>query len=153
MRHEDIPPANEYERGVLARRREPCAPQLKSQIGGLGLVRPFVRRLLNLNLPFTRLKIASLDETILLNLQRMPGRVSLYPMTLTHERERKEKMEEFCAQKGLEPFTEYLGFEPWSAEPVIGFIFKDPQVADVVTELLVCVYGAEPNAEFNFVLT
>jgi hypothetical protein len=119
-------------------------------VGGLVLVQPFVRRLLNLNLPFTRLRIGSPDNTILLHLQRMPGCVNLYPMTLTDER--KEKMEEFCAQKGLEPFTEYLGFEPWSAKPVIGYIFKGAQVANLVTELLMCVYGAEPDAELNFAL-
>jgi len=151
MRHEDIPPPNEYERGVVVNRRKQCPPQMESQVGRMVLVRPFVRRLLNLKLPFTRLKIGSLDDTILLNLQRMPGRVNVYPMTLTDER--KEKMEEFCAQKGLEPFTEYLGFEPWSAEPVIGYIFKGSQVADLVTELLTSIYGAEPDAEFRFALT
>jgi hypothetical protein len=123
---------------------------MKSQVGGLALVRPFVRKLLNLKLPFTRLKIGSLDDTILINLQRRPGRVNIYPLTMTDGR--KETMEEFCARKGLEPFTEYLGFQPWSAEPVIGYIFKGSQVADLVTELLMCVYGAEPNAEFNFAL-
>src|SRR5947207_164373 len=150
MRHEDIPPPNEYERGLLINRRKPCPPQMKSEVGGLALVRPFVRRLLNLELPFTRLKIGSLDNAILLNLQRMPGRLNLYPMTLTDERQ--EKMEEFCTQKGLEPFTGYLGFEPWSEEPVIGYIFKGSQVTDLVTELLTSVYGAEPDAEFRFAL-
>ena len=151
MRHEDIPPPNEYERGLVINRRKPSPPQMKSQVGGLPLVRPFVRRLLNLKLPFTRLKVGSLDDTILVNLLRMPGRVNIYPLTMTDGR--KEKMEEFCARKGLEPFTEYLGFEPWSAEPVIAYIFKGSQVADLVTELLMHVYGAEPNAEFNFALT
>jgi hypothetical protein len=96
--------------------------------------------------------IRSLDDTILIHLQRRPGRVNVYLVTLTDERERKEKMEEFCTQKGLEPFTGYLGFEPWSAKPVIGYIFKGAQVANLVTELLMCVYGAEPDAELNFAL-
>jgi hypothetical protein len=153
MRHEDIPPANEYERGVVAnrrRRRTPECPQMESKVGGIALVTTFVTKLLDLTLPFTRLRIGSLDDTILVNLQRMPGRVNLYPMTLTDER--KEKMEEFCAQKGLEPFTEYLGFEPWSAEPVVGYIFKGSQVAELVTELLTLVYGAKEDREFRFAL-
>jgi hypothetical protein len=150
MRYEDIPPANEYERGVLIDRRKSESAQLESQIGRVVLVRAFVRRLLNLKLPFTRLKIRSLDDTILVNLQRMPGRVNLYPMTLTDER--KDKMQEFCAQKGLEPFTEHLGFQPWSEEPIIGYIFKGSQVADLVTELLTSVYGAKSDGEFHFAL-
>src|SRR5262245_59740846 len=120
MRHEDIPPANEYERGVVANRRRPTCPQMHTQIGRIDLVQPFVRKLLDLTLPFTRLKIGSQDNTILVNLQRMPGRVNLYPMTLTDER--KEKMTDFCAQNGLEPFSEYLGFAPWSVEPIVGYI-------------------------------
>jgi hypothetical protein len=150
MRHEDIPPANEYERGVVANRREPCAPQSISQAGGLALLRPFVRSLLNLKLPFTRLKIGFLDDAILVYLQRMPGRVNVYPTNLNDER--KEKMEEFCARKGLEPFTESFGFESWSAEPFIGYIFKGTQVAELVTELLVSVCGARGDEEFRFAL-
>ena len=150
MRHEEIPPANEYERGVVANRREPCAPQSISQLGGLALVRPFVRGLLNLELPFTRLEIGYLG-TILVYLQRMPGRVNLYPMNLNDEC--KERMEKFCAQKGLEPFTESFGFESWSAEPFVGYIFKGSEVAELVTELLTSVYGAKGDEEFRFALT
>ena len=133
MRHEDIPPANEYERGVVASRRQPECPTTESQIGSMVLVQPFVRRLLNLKLSFTRLKIDSLIDTIVIILQRMPGRVNVYPMILTDER--KKKMEEFCAQNGLEPFTEYSGVVPWSAEPLIGYRFKGSQVAELLTEL------------------
>ena len=150
MRHEDIPPANEYERGVVANRREPPAPQSISQVGGLALVRPFVRSLLNLELPFTRLKIGYLDDTVLVYLQRMPGRVNLYPMNLNDER--KERMEEFCAQKGLEPFTESSGFESWSAEPFVGYSFKGAQVAELLAEILTSVCGAKGDEEFRFVL-
>jgi len=147
MRHENIPPANEYERGVVAHRRKPCGPQFgpewKSRVGGLALLRPFVRSLLNLELPFTRLMIFSLD-----NLLRMPGGVNVYPMTLTHEG--KEKMEEFCAQKGLEPFTEYSGVVPWSAEQLIGYRFKGSQVAELLNELLTSVCGAKSDEQFRF---
>jgi hypothetical protein len=122
MRHEDIPPANEYERGVIVNRAQAVSPQIESKVGGLALVPPLVRRLLDLSIPFTRLKIGPPDDAILLNLQRMPGRVNVYPMALTDER--KEKMEQFCAQKGLEPFTEYLGFYLWSVEPILGYVFK-----------------------------
>jgi hypothetical protein len=151
MRHEDIPPPNEYERGVLASRRRPECPKTESQLGRMVLVHPFVRRLLNLNLPFTRLEIGSLEDTILLSLQRLPGRMNLYPMNLNDEG--KAKMEEFCAQKGLEPFAEYFGFQPWSTEPVVGYAFKGSQVADLVTELLTSVYGAKEDAEFHFALS
>jgi hypothetical protein len=152
MRHEDIPPANEYERGVIVNRRKPCPPQIESKVGGLALVPPLVRRLLDLSIPFTRLKIGSPDDAILLNLQCMPGRVNVYPMALTDER--KEKMEEFCARKGLEPFTEYLGFQPWSAEPIIGYVFKgdSERVAALVTELLRSVYDAKADEKFHFAL-
>lgn len=149
MRHEEIPPANEYERGVVAHPREPCAPQSISQVGGLALVRPFVGSLLNLKLPFTRLEIGSLG-TILVYLQRMPGRLNLYPMNLNDEG--KERMEKFCAQKGLEPFTESFGFESWSAEPFVGYIFKGSQVAELVTDLLTSVCGARGNEEFRLAL-
>jgi hypothetical protein len=149
MRHEDIPSANEYERGVVASRRTE-SPKMEPQIGRMVLVQPFVRRLLNLELPFTRLMIVSPDDTILVNLLRMPGRMNVYPMTLTDER--KEKMEEFCAQKGLEPLTEYFGVGPWSAEPIVGYAFKGVQVADLVTELLTFVYGAKEDEEFGFAL-
>jgi hypothetical protein len=149
MRQEDIPPANEYERGFLIDPRKSESAQMESQIGRIVLVRPFVRRLLNLKLPFTCLKIGSLDDTILLNLLRMPGRVNMYPMSLTDER--KEKMEEFCAHKALEPFAEYFSFQP--AEPIIGYAFKGSQVTDLVTELLTSVYGAKSDEEFHFALT
>jgi hypothetical protein len=117
---------------------------------GLAMVQTFVSRLLDLKLPFTRLRIGSLDNRILFNLQRLPGRVRLYPMTLTDER--KEKMQVFCARKGLEPFAEYLGFEPWSSEAIIGYTFKGDaaEVATLVTELLASVYGAEPHTQFGF---
>jgi len=152
MRHEDIPPANEYERGVIVNRRKPCPPQIESKVRRLALVPPLVRRLLDLSFPFTRLKIGSPDDAILLNLQRMPGRVNVYPMALTDER--KEKMEEFCARKGLEPFTEYLGFYPWSVEPILGYVFKgdSARVATLVTDLLRSVYNAKADEKFHFAL-
>jgi hypothetical protein len=152
MRHEDIPPANEYERGFIVNRRKPCPPQIESKVGGLALVPPLVRRLLDLSFPFTRLMIVSPDDAILLNLQRMPGRVNVYPMALSDER--KEKMEQFCAQKGLEPFTEYLGFYHWSMEPILGYVFKgdSARVAALVTELLRSVYDAKSDEKFHFAL-
>jgi len=151
MRHEDIPPANEYERGVVVNRRKPCPPQIESKVGGLALVPPLVKRLLDLSIPFTRLLIGSPDDAILLNLQHLRGRVNVYPMALSDER--KEKMEEFCAQKGLEPFMDHLSFQPWSAEPIIGYVFKGDSagVAALVTELLTSVYGAKSDEEFRFV--
>jgi hypothetical protein len=76
--------------------------------------------------------------------------VSLPPMNLNDEC--KERMEKFCAQKGLEPFTESFGFESWSAEPFVGYIFKGSQVAELVTELLASVCGAKSSQEFRFVL-
>jgi hypothetical protein len=152
MRQEDIPPANEYERGFLISRRRAQRSEVESKVGGVVLVQAFVSRLLDSQLPFTRLKIGSLDDRILFNLQRKPGRVNVYPMTLTDEW--KEKMEEFSARKGLEPFAEHFGLPPWSVGTIIGYVFKnDPEeVATLVAELLTCVYGAKGDEEFHFVL-
>jgi hypothetical protein len=152
MRQEDIPPANEYERGILISRRRSQCSQVESKVGRVALVEAFVSRLLDLQLAFTRLRIGSLDDRILLNLQRKPGRVNVYPMTLTDER--KEKMEEFSARKGLEPFAEHFGHPPWWDETIIGYVFKrEPaEVAALVTELLTCVYGVKGDEEFHFAL-
>src|SRR6266498_470693 len=152
MRHEDIPPANEYERGVVANRRKHEAPMLESKIGRVAVLEAFVTRLLNLDLPFTRLKISSLDHSIRLDLQRIPGRVKVFPMTLDDER--KEKLEGFCTSRGLESFAEYLGFDPWSIEPIVGFVFKGGSTLTfaMVAQLLILVYGANEDDEFHFVL-
>ena len=152
MRQEDIPPANEYERGFLISRRTSQCSKVESKVGRVVLVQAFVSRLLDLHLPFTHLKIGSLDDRILFNIQRKPGRVNVYPMTLTDER--KEKMEEFSARKGLEPFAEHFEHPPWFAETIIGYTFNSEpaEVAALVTELLTWVYGVKGDEEFHFAL-
>jgi hypothetical protein len=152
MRKEDIPPANEYERGFLISGRRSECSKVESKVESVALVVAFVSRLLDFQLAFTRLRICSLDDRILLNLQRKPGRVNVYPMTLTDER--KERMEEFSARKGLEPFAEHFGHPPWWDETIIGYVLKgEPiEVAALVTELLMCVYCVKGEEEFHFTL-
>ncbi len=151
MRKEDIPPANEYERGVLWERRRQERPEMERKVGRVALLQPLVARLLDLSLSFTHLKIGSLDEWIQLGLIRKPERVDLLPI----KPKPNQDLEDFFAKRGIASFAEHLGCAPWTVGPTIGYIIKsDPiAVSELVTELLASVYGAEADAEFEFVLT
>jgi hypothetical protein len=107
VRKEDIPPANEYERGVLRDRRRQERPEMERMVGRVAILPVMVQRLLDLELPFTHLKIFSLDDWIQLGLLRKPERVNLYPIKpkLNHTRD----LEEFFAKRGIESIADHLG--------------------------------------------
>jgi hypothetical protein len=153
MRKEDIPPANEYERGVLRNRRRQERPEMERRVGQVALLQTYVARLLDLRLSFTHLKIGSLDHWIQLVLLRKPGRVDLYLIKpkLNHTRD----LEEFFAKLGIESIADHLGCPPWTLGPSIGYCIKSDvkAISELVSELLASVYGAEVDAEFEFVLT
>jgi hypothetical protein len=153
MRKEDIPPANEYERGVLAGRRMPELPKMDLGFGRVALVQTFVTRLLHPRLSFTQLKISSLEMGIQLGLLRESERINLYPIKLTPEQ--KRALEEFFTKRGIESFGNHKGCHPWTAEPIIAYRPKGNAVAvsELVSELLVSVFRADPDAKFEFVLT
>jgi hypothetical protein len=150
MRHEDIPAANEYERGVLRDRRRQERPEMECRVGRVALLQLYVARLLDLRLSFTHLKIGSLDPWVQLVLLRKPGRVYLYPI-----KPKPDHMEEFFAKRGIESIADHLGCPPWTLGPSIGYYIKSDvkAVSELVTELFASVYGAEADAEFEFVLT
>jgi hypothetical protein len=111
-----------------------------------------VERLLDLKLPFTRLKISSRDDWIQLDVLRKPGQVHLYP--IKPNTNYLQDLEEFFAKRGIESFADHLGCHPWTVEPIIGYSAKSDvrTVSELVTGLLTSVYGAEVDAEFEFLL-
>lgn len=152
MRKEDIPPANEYERGVLRDRRRQERPEMERRVGRVALLQPYVARLLDLRLSFTHLKFGSLDDWIQLGLLRKPERVNLY--LIKPKPDLMGDLEEFFAKRGIESIADHLGCPPWTLGPSIGYCIKSDikAVSELVTELLASVYGAEVDAEFEFVL-
>jgi len=75
----------------------------------VGCARPTIgQKIIGLKFSLHRLKIGSPDMPISPEFTTHAWRVERLPMALTDERQGGDGA--FCAQKGLEPFTEYLAF-------------------------------------------